>query len=154
MSASTATTLGGLPTLLARMATEVDWLRCLGLRPGAELLGDQLTLAAARQSLARAVDAAVAACRQVGAMRGLRAPCDDADAFRVLAEGRVLPADLAGRLHDAAIFRALLRHGALEIDDARVVRILRTWAGLGDLEALRAALVRSMPSSRACAQRS
>lgn len=144
----------GLAALLARIATEVDHLRVIGLRPREDLQADSRALQSGRTSLAKAIDATIEAAQHVITASGMRSPCDDADTFRVLAEAGVLPADLARRLHQTVIFRTLLQRGDVEVDDVRVVRIVRTWAGLGDLEAVRAALSRVVAASPARAQRS
>lgn len=63
---------------------------------------------------------------------GLRLASGYADSFRSLEEGGVLPARLAASLADAARFRNLLVHRYADIDDRRVVQIVRQ--RLADLE--------------------
>ncbi|HVM13728.1 MAG TPA: DUF86 domain-containing protein [Egibacteraceae bacterium] len=122
---------GRLASLLERMAAELAALRSLARRDAADLVADDVALPAAKYRLVMATEAAIDACEHVIASEGYRASGDYADAFRVLVEEQVLPAELGGRLQDAARFRNLLVHGYADVDDARVVTILQT--RLGDL---------------------
>lgn len=65
----------------------------------------------------------------------MRAPNDFADAFTSLGEAGVLPKETVPALRDMARFRNLLVHGYADVDDERVVEILRT--ELDDLETFR-----------------
>lgn len=122
---------GRLASLLERVAAELRALRSLAARDAAELLADEVALPAAKYRLITAIEAAIDACEHVISSEGYRSSADYADSFRVLVEEHRLPAELGGRLQDAARFRNLLVHGYADVDDARVVTILQT--RLGDL---------------------
>lgn len=68
----------------------------------------------------------------------LRAPTSFADVFAVLGETGMLPRDLVPHLERRAGFRNLLVHRYADIDDTRVLELLRT--RLGDFEAFRRAI--------------
>lgn len=119
--------------LLARVTDEVDELRAIGDRPDDELLGGDDALPAAKYRLIVAIEAATDVADHVIASEGLRPSTSFADSFRSLQEGGWLPGELAEALADAARFRNLLVHQYADIDDRRVVEIVRT--RLDDLEA-------------------
>jgi len=69
---------------------------------------------------------------------GFAPPANYADIFRVLRDERVIPPDLAERLMAMARFRNVLVHLYAELDEARVLEILR--GRLVDLDAFVSAL--------------
>ena len=69
---------------------------------------------------------------------GFAPPANYADIFRVLRDERVIPPDLAARLMAMARFRNVLVHLYAELDEARVLEILR--GRLVDLDAFVSAL--------------
>jgi uncharacterized protein YutE (UPF0331/DUF86 family) len=119
--------------LLHRIRTEVAALRHSGARPTAELFDDPDALPALKYRLVVVIEAATDVADHLIASEGLRLASGYADSFRSLEEGGVLPAALAASLADAARFRNLLVHRYADIDDHRVVQIVRQ--RLADLEA-------------------
>lgn len=90
-----------------------------------------------RRAVERALQVAVEVCLDIGrrivAVEGFRYPETNQDVFRILAEERVLPADLLPTLLEMARFRNLIVHDYARIDDARVYVILKK--RLGDFDA-------------------
>ena len=82
-----------------------------------------------------ALEAAIDAAEHLIASEGLRASTSFADTFAVLGESGHLDGTLSEAMQDAARFRNLLVHGYADVDDERVVGILKT--RLGDLERFR-----------------
>jgi uncharacterized protein YutE (UPF0331/DUF86 family) len=119
--------------LLDRIRAEVAALRRTGARPTDELLGDPDALPAVKYRLVVAIEAATDVADHLIASEGLRLAAGYADSFRSLEEAGVLPTDLAASLADAAGFRNLLVHRYADIDDGRVIEIVRN--RLTDLEA-------------------
>jgi uncharacterized protein YutE (UPF0331/DUF86 family) len=89
----------------------------------AYLADTRLRMAAERQ-LELAVQICVDLGTQLVMERSVRAPESYADVFKAMAEGDLLPADLADRLSAAARQRNLLVHLYLEIDDLAVFESL------------------------------
>lgn len=115
-----------LSILLERISSEVAHLRGTAARADEDLLGDADALPAAKYRLIVAVEAATDAADHVIAAEGLRPSTSFADSFWSLAEGHWLEEHLASLLADAARFRNLLVHQYAEVDDRRVIEILRT----------------------------
>ncbi|MBA2323483.1 MAG: DUF86 domain-containing protein [Pseudonocardiales bacterium] len=124
--------------MLDRLGAEITALRRLAARSTEELLGDDDLLAAVKYRFVIAIEVCIDAGRHIVASEGLRAPLDYADVFTVLAEASLLAADVTADMRDTARFRNLLVHGYAQVDDDRVVEILRT--RLDDLERFRVAL--------------
>lgn len=118
--------------LLARIRAEREQLGRLGDRDDARLLGDVDALPAVKYRLIVAIEAATDVADHIIASEGLRQATSFADSFASLAEGGWLAADLAASLADAARFRNLLVHQYADVDDRRVLEILRS--RLGDLD--------------------
>ncbi|MGI8814279.1 MAG: type VII toxin-antitoxin system HepT family RNase toxin [Pseudonocardia sp.] len=125
-------------SMLDRLGAEITALRRLAARSTEELLGDDDLLAAVKYRFVIAIEVCIDAGRHIVASEGLRAPLDYADVFTVLAEASLLAADVTADMRDTARFRNLLVHGYAQVDDDRVVEILRT--RLDDLERFRVAL--------------
>lgn len=121
-----------LTALLQRLRDEVTALRRLASREDADLFGAEDALPAAKYRMVVAVEAATDIADHIIAAEGLRPSTSFADSFRSLGEGGWLPDDLASVLEDAARFRNLLVHQYADVDDERVIEILRT--RLGDLD--------------------
>jgi len=117
-------------------------LRELGERTLEEYLADELI----RRATERLLHLAIEACLDIGhhliAERGYRAPEDNRDAFRVLAEEGLIQEDLLPRLLEMAGFRNLLVHGYARIDDAVVHTILGQH--LDDLDAYARAIAETL----------
>jgi uncharacterized protein YutE (UPF0331/DUF86 family) len=131
---------GRLRALLDRLREETEQLRRLAASDERSL-AEPDALAAVKYRFVVAIETCIDAGQHVIASEGLRAPVDYADVFAVLGESGFLPADAVPSLQDMARFRNLLVHGYLNVDDERVVEILRT--RLGDLDAFRSALART-----------
>lgn len=122
-----------ISVLLHRIREEVAALRRLAARPDDDLFGDDDALPAAKYRLVVAVEAMTDVADHLIASEGLRPSASFADSFRSLAEGGWIEDRLADALADAARFRNLLVHQYADIDDRRVVEIMRT--RLDDIDA-------------------
>jgi uncharacterized protein YutE (UPF0331/DUF86 family) len=94
----------------------------------------------ARLATERALQVALQICIDIGAHLiselGLRRPDDYRGVFKSLADGTVIPRDLADRLGDAAGLRNVLVHDYVDVDDHKVFEALDQ---LDDLRAFAAA---------------
>lgn len=133
-----------LRDLLARIEGRVVRLERYGRRSQEEFVDDEEGTAAAKYFLLTAIEDALAVANHIIASEGYRGPADYADAFRVLAEERVLASPLGTRLEAMARFRNLLVHGYAKVDDARVHGFLRS--DLDDLGAFVRAVLEAFPS--------
>jgi len=131
---------GRLRALLDRLGAEIGHLRRLAAGDRASL-ADPDVLAAVKYRFVVAIETCIDAGQHVISSEGLRAPQDYADVFAVLGEARFLPPEVVPSLQDMARFRNLLVYGYLNVDDERVVHILRT--KLSDLDAFRTDLART-----------
>jgi uncharacterized protein YutE (UPF0331/DUF86 family) len=113
-----------LGALLQRIRDEAAALRRLASRE--DLFDDDTALPAAKYRLVVAIEAMIDVAEHVIASEGLRPATSFADSFQSLAEGEWIGTELADALADAARFRNLLVHQYADIDDGRVVEILRT----------------------------
>ncbi len=129
-----------LRALLDRLDEETEHLRRLAERDDASL-ADPDILAAVKYRFVIAIEMCIDAGEHVISSEALRAPTDYAEVFAVLGEAGFLPPETVPSLQDMARFRNLLVHGYVDVDDHRVVEILRT--RLGDLGSFRAHLARS-----------
>lgn len=127
-----------LAGLLEAMAAELEILAMLGVRGGDELRSDPVAIRAVKYAFVVVIESAIDAAEHVIASEGLRMPASFADAFTVLYEAGLLEGELAAAMADAARFRNLLVHQYVDVDDDRVLEILRT--RLDDLRAYRAAI--------------
>lgn len=121
--------------LLDRISEEVGHLRRLANVDEDELLADHDRLHAAKYGLVVAVEAALDAGRHVIASESLRAPDTFAEVFRILRDADYLTAENAAAMETAARFQNLLVHQYAEVDDLRVVGVLRSC--LDDLDDFR-----------------
>lgn len=137
-----------LETLLDHIATELAVLADLRERGDHDLLDDPTAIRAVKYAFVVAIEAAIDTAEHIIASEGLRAAESFADAFAVLEEAGLLDTELAASLGDAARFRNLLVHNYADVDDRRVVAILRS--RLDDLHSFRrvvAGLVDSGPGN-------
>lgn len=124
---------GRLRALLERLAVERADLERLSLVPTDDLLADTDKLKSVKYSFVLAIEISVDIAHHLVATLRLRSPDSYAEAFVVLAEGDLLPKDLAGQLVMMARFRNLLVHQYATVDDRQVLEILRTrTVDLGD----------------------
>lgn len=112
--------------LLHRIREEVAALRRIAARPDDDLFRDDDTLPAAKYRLLVAVEAMTDVADHLIASEGLRPSTSFADSFRSLAEGGWIDDRLGDVLADAARFQNLLVHQYADVDDGRVVEIMRT----------------------------
>lgn len=128
-----------LVPLLGIVEQQTQQLRSLAELPTETLLGDPVRLAAVKYGFVVGIGAAIDVCRHLGVALGLRSSTSFADAFKVFGEAGFIEADLVVRLESMAKFRNVLVHGYAEVDDQRVVEILKT--RLGDLDDFRRQIV-------------
>jgi uncharacterized protein YutE (UPF0331/DUF86 family) len=121
--------------LLGYISNTLRLLRELGALTESDFLADYRNITSAKYLLIVVIEAAIDLCNHLVARLGGRAPQDYADCFAVLAELRVIEADLAERLKQMARFRNLLVHLYQRVDDRRVYRIIQDH--LGDLDLFR-----------------
>lgn len=131
-----------LGDLLDRISLETTNLRRLAAMSEAELHADPDRMYGVKHRFVIAIEAAIDASRHLALALHLRSARNFADAFVVLGEADVLSGDLVTRLGGMARFRNLLVHGYAEVDDARVVQILKT--ELGDLDDFRRQVARAL----------
>lgn len=102
-----------------------------------------------RKAVERSLQVSMEICLDIGrrliALEGFRYPDDNQSVFAILAEERIVSANLLPALLDMARFRNLVVHDYARIDDAKVYAILRTRLGDFDAfaEAVRAYLERA-----------
>ncbi|CAN5861012.1 DUF86 domain-containing protein [soil metagenome] len=121
-----------LAALLQRIRDEVGRLGQMGARSDAELFADPDRLPAVKYRLIVSIEAATDVADHIVASEGLRPATSYADAFASLHEGGWIDVDLAELLAEAARFRNLLVHQYTDVDDHRVMTIVRE--RLGDLD--------------------
>lgn len=111
--------------LVDRLIRNLTLLDELASIPTEELRGDPLRLGGAKYYLVVAVEVCIDIANHVIASEGLRRPADFADAFAILGEEGLLSEGLTTTTRDMARFRNLLVHEYAEVDDVRVLEILR-----------------------------
>ncbi len=114
-----------LERLLSAIAGELNVLEDLAGRPDDELVADQTAIRAVKYAFVVAIEASIDAAQHVISAEGWRVPESFADAFAVLDEGGILDDEVADAMADAARFRNLLVHGYADVDDRRVLDVLR-----------------------------
>ncbi|MBC7342881.1 MAG: DUF86 domain-containing protein [Clostridia bacterium] len=117
---------------LARMAEKItdirealEVLREYASRPDSQFLGNKEAVWSARYAFILMTEAAANIASHVCAKLLARAPRTYADSFLILGEAGLLDADLASRLGKMVGFRNLLVHRYGDVDDARMLRIMR-----------------------------
>lgn len=115
------------------------YLRELAGRPDEELRGDFAVMGGVRHYLLLAVETLLDLGSHVISSEAYEPPASYADIFRVLGEEGLIDDELAERLMAMARFRNVLVHLYADVDDGRVLRILRESPGDMDIfiEALR-----------------
>ena len=81
-----------------------------------EFLTDQDIKDIASYRLLVAIEAALGLCYHISAKRLKKVPEDYANCFAILAEAKIIPVDLSGRLQKMARFRNLLIHMYWKVD--------------------------------------
>lgn len=113
-------------SLLQRIRDEAARLRRTAARDDTDLFEDPDLLPAAKYRLVVVIEAATDVADHIIASEGLRPSTSFADSFRSLREAGWLDPELADALADAARFRNVLVHQYADVDDHRVVEIMRT----------------------------
>lgn len=119
--------------LLALYRRYRGYLEELGKRPDRELLSDFTAMGAVQHYLLLAIETLLDLGSHVISSEGWEPPGSYADIFRVLRDEGMLDEASADRLMAMARFRNVLVHLYADVDQERVVRILR--GSLGDLDA-------------------
>lgn len=101
------------------------YLRTLAERSDEELRSDFAVMGGIRHYLLLAVETVLDLGSHVISSEGYEAPGSYADIFRVLADEEVVDSDLADRLMTMARLRNVLVHVYADVDEERVLRILR-----------------------------
>lgn len=91
------------------------------IRERAEQQRDPVGLDAVKYRFITAIEGAARAAHHIAVSEGWATPESNADAFRVLASNRVIGADVADRMSQAAGFRNVLVHQYAEVDDDLVI---------------------------------
>jgi uncharacterized protein YutE (UPF0331/DUF86 family) len=120
--------------LLALYRRYRDYVGRLAARSDEELRGDFALMGAVQHFLQLAIETALDLGSHVISSEGYEPPSAYADIFRVLRDEGVVDPALAERLMAMARFRNVLVHLYAEVDETRVLRILRT--SVGDLDDL------------------
>lgn len=115
---------------ISQMVKELE--RKLSLKDS-DILSEYDTLSSLKFSLLRAVQASIDACMLLTSSRRYKAPASYRECFLNLNEEGILEKQLAQNLAKMAGFRNLLIHKYWDVDDKRILQILRS----GALEDLR-----------------
>lgn len=118
--------------LLARYRRYREYLKDLAGRPDAELRADFAVMGGVHHYLLLAVECVLDLGSHLISSEGYEPPSNYADIFRVLRDEQVLDPELAERLMAMARFRNVLVHMYAEVDEERVLQILR--GPIGDLD--------------------
>ena len=97
-----------------------------------QFLGSYKDLQAAKYSLLEIMEACIDISNYIISAKGFRRAEEYSEMFRVLGEEGVIGKELAAKLEDMAGFRNLLVHRYGEIDNIRVLEIIKY--NLGDVE--------------------
>ena len=108
------------------------YLRTLAERPDAELRADFAVMGGVQHYMLLAVETVLDLGSHVISSEGYEAPANYADIFRVLVKEGVIADELGEQLMAMARFRNVLVHLYAEVDEERVLRILRE--SFGDLD--------------------
>ncbi len=114
------------------------YLEDLASRSDEQLREDFAVMGGVQHCLLLAIETLLDLGSHVISSEGYPPPGSYADVFRVLRDEGVVEKDLAERLMAMARFRNVLVHAYAEVDEDRVLEILRT--NLGDLDAFVATL--------------
>ena len=124
--------------LLALFRRYRGYLDDLASRPDAELRDDFAVMGGVQHYLLLSIETLLDLGSHVISSEGYPPPGSYADVFRVLRDEGVVEEGLGERLMAMARFRNVLVHAYAEVDEHRVLEILRT--SLGDLDDFVAAL--------------
>ena len=119
--------------LLALHRKYRDYLDRLAARSDEQIKSDFAVMGGLQHYLLLVIETVLDLGSHVISSEGFEPPRSYADIFRVLADEELLETELADRLMAMARFRNVLVHLYAEVDEDRVLTILRT--SLGDLDA-------------------
>jgi len=123
---------GKVRQILALYRRYRGFLTDLAGRSDAELTGDFAVLGGVQHYLLLAIGTLLDLGSHVISSEGYAPPANYADIFRVLRDEGVIATGLAERLMAMARFRNVLVHLYADVDEARVLEILRS--SLGDMD--------------------
>ncbi len=115
-----------LEGLLNNLKSYLQELKRLSSFSQDEFLGDPDKLGSAKYNLIIAIECCLDIAHHIIASEGFRRPEDFADAFRVLAENKILNQEMLSRLESMARFRNLLVHVYSRVDNIRVYELLQS----------------------------
>jgi uncharacterized protein YutE (UPF0331/DUF86 family) len=124
----------------------LGYLNALASLPRATLLADFTKTGSVRYYLQVAIECCLDAANHIIAAQSLRPPADYADAFAVLGEAGIVPADFVPTLQQMARLRNRLVHLYWEVDDDVLYQILTT--ELGDFDRFKACVLALLPGAR------
>lgn len=127
---------------LKKLAECTRLLKKLSRSPKEEFIRDPLVHGNAERYLQLAIQCTLDIGNHFLSNLKLRAPNEYREIFIILAENKILPAELADRLASAAGLRNILVHDYLELDVERVHEFLRE--RLGDFEEFAKAIERRL----------
>jgi uncharacterized protein YutE (UPF0331/DUF86 family) len=119
--------------LLDRLRQEIAHLRRLADYPVEQLLGDPDRVAAAKYYLVVSIEICIDVGEHIIASEGLPTPGTYGEVFATLGAGGYLPSDKIEDYRRMAGFRNLLVHDYADVDDSRVIEIIRNQLGDFDL---------------------
>ena len=122
-----------LRSLLARYREYRGFLEELGLRSNEALRSDFAVMGGVRHYLLLAIETLLDLGSHVISSEGFEPPRNYADIYRVLRDEGVIAAELADKLMAMARFRNVLVHLYADVDEERVLAILRS--SLADMDA-------------------
>lgn len=130
--------------LLALYRRYRGYLDDLAARPDHELTSDFAVMGGVQHYLLLVIETVIDLSSHVISSEAYEPPTSYSDVFRVLAKEEVIDGGLADRLMAMARFRNVLVHLYAEVDERRVLKILRE--SLGDLDAFIEAVRRRFAS--------
>ncbi|MBP7332016.1 MAG: DUF86 domain-containing protein [Firmicutes bacterium] len=131
--------LNVLTSKISYIEKNLAHLESLRAMPEKDLLENPFLTGAAKHYLQTCIEAMLDMANHIIARERYRAPDNYVDAFRVLGEQGILPANDLPAFYQMARFRNRVVHLYHEVDDKEIYKILQT--GLGDFKAFIGAIV-------------
>lgn len=110
-----------LSAILDRVVARLRILDDYAGQPSEDVLRDRRSMSDVKYTFLTAIEACIDAAMHVVASEQLGATATNADAYRLLAEAELMPADLVDPMVAAVGFRNVLVHGYADVDDRRVL---------------------------------
>lgn len=114
-----------LQTRIERLRQCISLLRLLALRPREQLLADPILWSAVERNLEVACECVLDLGNQILAELDVGSPQDYKDIFRLLVKAGALSREEGLRYEGWAGFRNVLVHQYLDVDQERVLRVLK-----------------------------